>query len=269
MANSNIPRSSTQREPSGFEMVEAIVQPRAPARCSRCQELGHTIASKACPLRHAELLPVAGMATTDTTDTAVEAANIATAAASTTISIAAEAIAKASANIAAAEASACTARTSAEVVDSITVIALSSSLSAPSSPLRPSSPLIRYNDPQAIYQRYVDVREAWYKAQPRGSIKTNQQYQKAIGLPARYDERSFEWCLDYSQMGKRCTNSTGPREWTKEEKMAYLDWDRAENERVEALYAENPLDPGRRGVGDIWRRIEDDNRVQQSLYSRR
>ncbi|KAJ3553580.1 hypothetical protein NPX13_g10857 [Xylaria arbuscula] len=212
--------------------------------------------TKACPLRHAELLAVAGMATTDT---AVEAANTATAAASTTISISAEAIAKASANIAAveaakaaAEASACTACTSAEVVDSITVIALSSLPSAPSSPLRP----------------YIDAREAWYKAQPRGSIKTNQQYRKAMGLPARYDERSFEWCLDYSQMGKRCANLTGPREWTKEEKMAYLDWDRAENERVEGLYAENPLDPGR-GVGDIWRRIEDDNRVQQSLYSRR
>ena len=41
--------------------------------------------------------------------------------------------------------------------------------------------------------------------------------------------------------------------------MAYLDWDKAENERIKALYAENLLDLGRKGVGDIWRRIEDDN----------
>jgi hypothetical protein len=35
------------------------------------------------------------------------------------------------------------------------------------------APELRYDDPRAIYQRYAEARNAWYKAQPRGSIKTN------------------------------------------------------------------------------------------------
>jgi hypothetical protein len=35
-------------------------------------------------------------------------------------------------------------------------------------------------------------------------------------------------------MSKRCITSTGSREWTKEEMMAYLDWSKAEDERIEA-----------------------------------
>ncbi|KAL9564051.1 hypothetical protein ACKAV7_011825 [Fusarium commune] len=81
----------------------------------------------------------------------------------------------------------------------------------------------RYDDPRAIYQRYVAARDAWYKAQPRGSIKTNQQYRRALGLPLRYDKSSYQWCLDWKQMGKRCDTPTGSRDWTKEEMMAYLD----------------------------------------------
>lgn len=62
----------------------------------------------------------------------------------------------------------------------------------------------------------------------------NQQYRKAMRLPLRYSKESFKWCLDYKQMGKYCTTSTGSREWTKEEMMAYLDWDKAETDRIEA-----------------------------------
>lgn len=47
---------------------------------------------------------------------------------------------------------------------------------------------LRCDDPQAIYQRYVKARQSWYNAQARGSIKTNQQYRKAMGLPQRYDK---------------------------------------------------------------------------------
>jgi hypothetical protein len=90
------------------------------------------------------------------------------------------------------------------------------------------SPL-RYDSPQAVYQRYAIARCAWYAAQPAGAIKTNQQYRKAIGLPLRYDKRSYEWCLDYKQMGKRCVTHSGSREWTKKETMAYLDWSQAED----------------------------------------
>ncbi len=52
-----------------------------------------------------------------------------------------------------------------------------------------------------------------------GSIKTNQQYRGATGLPLRNDKQSYEWCLDYKQMSKRCIMSTGSRERTKEEMM--------------------------------------------------
>ncbi|KAH8743435.1 hypothetical protein F5883DRAFT_592911, partial [Diaporthe sp. PMI_573] len=36
-------------------------------------------------------------------------------------------------------------------------------------------------------------------AQPTGSIKTNQQYRVAAGLPQRYDKQSREGCIDYKQ----------------------------------------------------------------------
>ena len=51
---SSKPHSSTRREPSGFEMVEVQQRPRALPTCSRCHTLGHTMTSKACPMRYAE-----------------------------------------------------------------------------------------------------------------------------------------------------------------------------------------------------------------------
>jgi hypothetical protein len=71
-------------------------------------------------------------------------------------------------------------------------------------------------------------------------------------------------------MSKRCVTSTGSRDWTKEEMMAYLDWSKAEDERVEAQVAEemgdDPLANRRRGVKDIWGRIEADSREQDALH---
>jgi hypothetical protein len=53
--------------------------------------------------------------------------------------------------------------------------------------------------------------------------------------------------------------------------MAYLDWSKAEDERVEAKVAAemrtNPLTTRRRGVKDIWKRIETDSREQEALHS--
>ncbi|KAH7461200.1 hypothetical protein FOMA001_g19226 [Fusarium oxysporum f. sp. matthiolae] len=130
---------------------------------------------------------------------------------------------------------------------------------------------LRYDSPEAIYSRYVAARSVWYAAQPRGSIKTNQEYRKAKGLPQRYDKRSYEWCLDFKQMSKRCVTQTGSREWTKEEMMAYLDWCSAEDKRVEAQVAremgDNPLATKRRGMKDIWKSAEKDSREQQALHS--
>ena len=113
------------------------------------------------------------------------------------------------------------------------------------------------------------ARDAWYKAQPRGSIKTNQQYRKAMGLPLRYSKANYQWCLDWKQMNKGCRTSTGFRDWTKEEMMAYLDWDKSENDRVEAHVAAeiegNPFS-SRRGMGEIWRAAENDLEEQVALY---
>jgi hypothetical protein len=39
-------------------------------------------------------------------------------------------------------------------------------------------------------------------------------------------------------MGKRYTATEPSREWTKEEMIAYLDWDKAEDERIEARVTE-------------------------------
>ena len=116
----------------------------------------------------------------------------------------------------------------------------------------PAAPVLRYDDPRAIYQRYTAAREAWYRAQPRGSIKTNQQYRKAMGLPLRYSKADYDWCLDWKQMTKRCITPTGSREWTKEETMTYLDWDKLENDRLDAQVAnEIEVQPfsSRRGPG--------------------
>ncbi|KAH7465092.1 hypothetical protein FOMA001_g16895 [Fusarium oxysporum f. sp. matthiolae] len=133
-------------------------------------------------------------------------------------------------------------------------------------------PTSRYDDPRAIYQRYVAARDAWYKVQPRGSIKTNQQYRRALGLPLRYDKSSYQWCLDWKQMGKRCDTPNGSRDWTKEEMMAYLDWSKAEDDRVEAqVAAEMERSPfsSRRGMHDIWEAAAVDSEAQQAIHSGR
>lgn len=135
-----------------------------------------------------------------------------------------------------------------------------------------AAPALRYDDSQVIYQRYVTARDDWYKAQPRGSLKTNQQYRKALGLPLRYDKASYQWCLDWKQMGKRCTTPTGSRDWTKEEMIAYLDWTKAEDDRVEAQIAgevESNLLSSRRGMREIWEAAAADGEAQQAFYSGR
>jgi len=130
---------------------------------------------------------------------------------------------------------------------------------------------LRYDSPQAIYKRYIAARSSWYAAQPAGSIKTNQQYRRAMGLPLRYDKTSYDWCLDYKQMGKCCVLSTGSRDWTKEEIMAYLDWSKAEDDRIEAQVLRelksNPMETRRRGVKGIWKKIEEDSKAQEDLHA--
>ncbi|KAL0929521.1 mule transposase domain protein [Colletotrichum truncatum] len=118
-----------------------------------------------------------------------------------------------------------------------------------------SPSLPRYDSPQAIYGRYCTARSAWYAARPRGSVKTNQEYRRAMGLPLRYDKKCYEWCLDYKWMKGRCSTSHAPRDWTKEEMMTYLDWNRAEHERVgELIIAEdgqNPFKNSKRYMSEV------------------
>lgn len=68
------------------------------------------------------------------------------------------------------------------------------------------------------------------KAHPKcGSIKTNKQYQQAMRLPLQYRKADYDWCFDWKQMNKRYTTPTSSKEWTEEEMIAYLDWDRFKN----------------------------------------
>lgn len=70
-------------------------------------------------------------------------------------------------------------------------------------------------------------------------------------------------------MSKRCVTSIGSRDWIKEEMMAYLDWSKAEDERIKGQVAkelgDNPLANKRRGMKDIWESVERDSKEQEAL----
>ncbi|KAH7471854.1 hypothetical protein FOMA001_g12957 [Fusarium oxysporum f. sp. matthiolae] len=292
------PATSTKREPSAFE----ISQPgkKAPSTCSRCHAVGHARSSRACPLRFQDLLIQEAPASKsipqpDVTPVAVpspadpiEAISVSQGPSLVEGMPVLECIAEATAR-SPATAHTPLAQSSHTVQVSLTAPQHSvvpncpvGTVPGPSgeeylnhepsdSRSLPSQPLLRHDSPEAIYGRYVAARSAWYAAQPAGSIKTNQQYRRAMGLPLRYDKQSYEWCLDYKQMSKRCITSTGSREWTKEEMMAYLDWSKAEDERIEAQVVKemgkNPLANKRRGMTEIWRKAEMDNIEQETLYA--
>jgi hypothetical protein len=69
-------------------------------------------------------------------------------------------------------------------------------------------------------------------------------------------------------MGQRC----GSREWKKEEMMAYLDWSKQEDDRIEALVEDQIVVEGpfttRRGMASIWKDAEKDVEEQEALYSK-
>ena len=70
-----------------------------------------------------------------------------------------------------------------------------------------------------------------------------------MGLPARYSKVSYDWCLDWKEMGPRC----GSRNWKREEMMAYLDWIKQEDDRVEEKVRKQMAteDGSRRGIASI------------------
>jgi hypothetical protein len=69
------------------------------------------------------------------------------------------------------------------------------------------------------------------------------------------------------------------RDWTNEEKMAYLDWSKAEEDRVEAqlateMAAERAAERAgnrlpRRGMHEIWEAAIEDEEAQRAFYSGR
>jgi hypothetical protein len=74
-------------------------------------------------------------------------------------------------------------------------------------------------------------------------------------------------------MGKQYTVRRPYRDWTKEEQMAYLDWEDKENERVQAQVTADMAEEAasgrsihRRGIKDIWDAAERDNEEQQALH---
>ena len=90
-----------------------------------------------------------------------------------------------------------------------------------------------------------------------------------MGLRQRFSKGEYNWCLDWKQMTKQCREKTGSRDWTKEEMMAYLDWNQAEDTRVEARIANEMAIQrfsGRRGVEEIWAACEKDSEEQQALH---
>lgn len=290
------PVTSTRREPSGFEMVGP--SKRAPSKCSRCHTLGHMMTSRDCPLRFKDLLaPTAQTPDPAPSKNATPTLALSTITANSTAGDPVNSPATLPDTVMEAPAGACQRSPSIVPPLPIRVPALATPV-APSSPVMTAPPaqafpnptregplpeevplpLVlhlqsppRYDSPEAIYARYVAARNEWYAAQPAGTIKTNQQFRKAVGLLLRYDKQSYKWCLDYKQMSKRCVTAIGSREWTKEEMMSYLDWSKTEDERVEVLVAkemgDNPLGGKRRGVKDIWKSAEKDSKEQQALHS--
>lgn len=234
-ASSTLSPTSTQREPCVSERLEKSLQPKAAPKCSSCHQLGHNMRSKACPLRYQYLLE-APTQTTTTTHTTTH---------TTTRSI----------TRSLSPSSPSGSSIVSEIIACTTTHTTTHVVSPPAAGPANAVPALRADDPRVIFQRYKEAREAWVATFPRGSQKTNQQYRKAMGLPTRYSKEDYEWCINYKQMGRYCRGESGIRDWTREEMMSYLDWDRAENERVEQNVgkemAEQPFS-GRRGMQDIW-----------------
>jgi hypothetical protein len=57
---SSLPASSTKREPSAFEVVEATQATRAkrPSQCTACGKIGHIRTSRVCPKRYSDIVQI-------------------------------------------------------------------------------------------------------------------------------------------------------------------------------------------------------------------
>ncbi|EXU94480.1 MULE transposase domain protein [Metarhizium robertsii] len=255
--NPRVAESSTQRCASAFEEVN---HQRRPPKCSSCGGVGHTRVSKSCPNRYQGLLSEPAV---------VEPASDITTTSQTTEQIVGRADDQLLSQPQAVHRALSPAQSVIEVANAASSSQpVSQDMSPQTSPQ--ASPQYRYDSPEAIYRRYTASRRKWYDCQSHRSKRTDRLYRKAMGLPPRYKKADYNWCLDWKEMGQLCKTTGKPRKWTKEEMTAYIDWSRAEDQRVDAIVANeikhNPQERTRRGFGAIWRQIEQDSREQQALH---
>jgi len=268
--NSQIPKTSTRREPSGFEQIESI---KRPSQCSKCHQIGHTMSSKICPKRYIGLQALPAPAPAPTPTPAPAPAPDPALAPAPTLTPTPEpapaptpASAPAPAPALAAAPTPALASGPTPTPASLLALVLQSRSPSPAIALAPS-----YNSPEAVFQRYCAARAAWYKTQPAGKVKTNQEYRRAMKLRQRYSKKKYDWCLEPTQMGRRYLGIEGVRDWTKEEKMAWIDWSNLEEARIEEVVKEDMARNGFGGTrpGDIWRLVERDSEEQAALYAKK
>jgi len=99
----------------------------------------------------------------------------------------------------------------------------------------------------------------WCAGQPAGNINTNRAFRMAKCLPLSFSHSSYEWCLDFKNMGRQCRTGKVTRPWTEEEMMAYLDWCNSEDARVEGVVRKdiefNGFRTLARGTGYLWAQV--------------
>jgi hypothetical protein len=253
---------------------------KAPSKCSKCHQVGHRMGANVCPLKYSEQLPASPLAQDATSkvlgnSTAAETYP----SAQVQAKFAAPPDLPLSKPLLPTTAPEPTGRptvpepTAPESTEPSTAPKPTGYGSMPSASVKTvdATPgLLNHISPEAIYGRYVAARSAWYAEQPAGSVKTDQQYRKAMKLPLRYSKSSYNWCLDYKNMGKRCRIGYATRPWTMEEMTAYIDWSKAEDTRIERVVRKevkaNGFGGRTRGLGYIWALVDKDIEEQNRLY---
>lgn len=211
---STLPMSSVRREFSGFELVEARTIRRTLPLCSKCHVLGHAKTSKECPLRYVELRALQ-TATPEGSSVSVQETPISSQAHSppaTTSQHEEQGLSELSDRAPCESVSEFQHPTmqpaarsepflqaeiphdpppnhlSAEIVQEPPTLPVDR-VSPPPDPTSARS--LRYDDPRAIYERYVKDRESWYKAQRPGTYVNNRMYRQARGLPLGFKKESY------------------------------------------------------------------------------
>ncbi|KAJ0129450.1 hypothetical protein HZ326_27454 [Fusarium oxysporum f. sp. albedinis] len=141
----------------------------------------------------------------------------------------------------------------------------------PSPPPQQEVPSYRYDEPEAIYARYKASREAWRATLPPRALRDDKAYRKAKCLKAKYTKAAVKYALGFKQMGPQYVGGIGERRraWTEEEINAYLDFEEAEDQRVQRdLERQFEAAPylGRNGVQDSRDQGMRDGQARQEYF---